>query len=104
MFNTKEVFFESKEAALDALEMLQTYAECDGFASVYDLYDLANYDNANHIDQIYIWPLVVFSKEISVMKHSNKGWIIDMPKPSLINMDFIGEVIDYEHYLKEESY
>lgn len=79
-FSSKDIIFETRKSAEEAKTELEDIIFDHGFATVADLYDIANLD-CDYMKKKYGWTRL---KDAEV-KRSHYGYFIDLPNPLSIN-------------------
>lgn len=75
-----EIIFDSKEKALYILRVLNRLIKDYGYAKVSEYYQLAGEDFTRR-DTVYVW----FSLEPAYVKHTRRGWVINLPNPCFLS-------------------
>lgn len=75
-----EIAFDSKKKALNILRDLEGLIKEYGYAKVSEYYELAGADYT-YRDNVYVW----FSLEAAYVKHTRRGWVINLPNPCFLS-------------------
>lgn len=79
-YRVDEIWFDSKETALNILRDLERIIKEYGYAKVSEYYSLAE-QGFTFRDNVYVW----FSLETAYVKHTRRGWVINLPNPCFLS-------------------